>query len=251
MSEEKRNRNKSLAITGAIQLIVLLVLYFLVAWKEPYPPIEEFGIELAFDRGGARTPPKAPQKSTEVKEPTIKEVKVEPEVEQVEEVPKEPLTEPQEVEVEQGDEPILEEVVEESTVAPQEETETTQETPLFQSNEETQEEEVAAPVIDSRSLFTNSGSNPNEGASLQLTGWIWDFEPTPYDDSSETGKVVFKVTIDNEGYILSVVTQSSTLTPSVEKYYRQAVERLTFSKTSAYKPAATSSGTITFIIKSD
>ena len=59
------------------------------------------------------------------------------------------------------------------------------------------------------------------------------------------------VTIDDEGYIVeSPIPIVSTVSPSVEKYYRQAVERLTFSKTSAYKTAPTSTGTITFVIKS-
>jgi len=101
--------------------------------------------------------------------------------------------------------------------------------------------------IDERALYGSVSGQ--DGASLQMSGWIWDFEPTPQDNSQESGKIVYKVTIDDEGYIIKIVPQTSTVSPSVEKYYRQAVERLTFSKTSSYKPAPTSSGTITFIIK--
>lgn len=254
MSEEKSKRRKSLVITGIVQLVMVLVLYFLVAWKEPYPPIEEFGIELSFIKGGTNTPPTAPRESQEVVRPSPEE----PTDIVAEETPNpEPEEEIPAMEVLEGNEPVLDEVVEEVVDDPveqiEEESDAVDEPTLFpeSTTDEGPEEAAAAPVIDSRALFTNTGSGPDDGASLQLTGWIWDFEPTPYDDSSETGKVVFKITIDNEGYIVSVVTESSSLTPSVEKYYRQAVERLTFSKTSAYQPAPTSSGTITFIIKSD
>ncbi len=87
------------------------------------------------------------------------------------------------------------------------------------------------------------------GASLQMAGWVWDSKPDPKDNSDETGKIVYMITIDDEGYITNISLQSSTVTPAVERLYRQSVERLSFSKTSEYKPAPTSSGTITFLIQ--
>ena len=67
---------------------------------------------------------------------------------------------------------------------------------------------------------------------IDLDGWMWDFTPEPEDKSSERGRLVFEIKIDNQGEILSVDRKESTVSPTVEKIYRQEVEKLTFSKTS-------------------
>lgn len=285
--EEQKNNRKSALITGAIQVVFLLFLYFLVAWKEPYPPIPEYGIELSFglqESGRPSTPSQPPVQETPVVEtpleqpteevseqvteaadepaetedfnsPDQQEVTESEEENQEQEAVPEPVEEvveeQQEPEVEEIIEPAPEEVVEDpiqeqpEVVLP-EETENTDD--RGQADEEGEEGDPEAD-IDERALYGNVTGQ--DGASLQLSGWIWDFEPTPYDDSQETGKIVYKITIDDEGYIVeSPIPIVSTVSPSVEKYYRQAVERLTFSKTSTYKTALTSTGTITFVIKS-
>ena len=287
--EEQKNNRKSALITGGIQVVFLLLLYFLVAWKEPFPPIPEYGIELSFglqDTGRPATPTQppvqeTPQPETPVEQPVQEEVQevTEPadqpaetedinspdqqevaeneEVNQeVEDTPEEPVEEVVEevieepTETEEVPEPVVEEPVEEPQeeqpeVALPEETETSDN--RGQSDEDGQEGDPEAE-IDERALYGNVTGE--EGASLELSGWIWDFEPTPYDDSQETGKIIYEITIDDEGYIIKTIPILSTVSPSVEKYYRQAVERLTFSKTSTYKTAPTSSGKITFVIKS-
>lgn len=103
-------------------------------------------------------------------------------------------------------------------------------------------------TLDDQALYGSRGSGGN-GASLQMTGWVWDFKPDPKDNSDETGKIVYKIKIDDEGYIIDIELQSATVTPAIERLYRQSVERLSFSKTSEYKPAPTSTGTITFLIQ--
>ncbi len=251
MEEQERvNRRKSIFITILVQVLVLTVLYLMTAWKAPFPPIEEFGIELSFVSGGSQTAPRAPRAAPVVETSASEEA-------DQEDIQQETTTdeaEPPE-ELEGNDEVLPAEAEEENEQASEaqqdiEESEAKNDQPEGAELESEQQEQPSAPVIDERALYRKAGSGPEDGASLQLSGWIWDFEPTPMDDSPETGKVVYKITIDNEGYILKVVTLSSSLTPSVEQYYRQAVERLTFSKTSAYQPAPTSTGTITFIIKS-
>lgn len=284
MQEEKKYNRKSAIITGAIQVLLVLLVYFLVAWREPFPPIPEYGIELSFgvpDQGRPSasaqppvqetTPPAEPEPQEEVKEDNSEP---DQEVTETEDVNSPDQQEVNESEVsEQEEEQPEAETPEEQ---PEEVPEETPEEVAPESEEEVQPEpEVTAPVqeegeestpdqgqhdtagqegdpeaeIDERALYGNVTGE--EGASLQLSGWMWDFEPTPYDDSQETGKIVYKITIDDEGYIIGgAIPVTSTVSPTVEKYYRQAVERLTFSKTSTYKPAPTSTGTITFIIKS-
>lgn len=284
--EEQKNNRKSALITGGIQVVFLLLLYFLVAWKEPFPPIPEYGIELSFglqDAGRPATPtqpavqetpePESPaeQPAEEVIEEVTEPADQPTETEDINSPDQQEVTENEEVnqEVEDTPDEPVEEVVEEVIEAPAE-TEVVPEPVVEEPQEE--QPEVALPEetensdnrgqsdedglegdpeaeIDERALYGNVTGQ--EGASLELSGWIWDFEPTPYDDSQETGKIVYKITIDDEGYIIeSPIPIVSTVSPSVEKYYRQAVERLTFSKTSTYKTAPTSTGTITFVIKS-
>jgi protein TonB len=82
-----------------------------------------------------------------------------------------------------------------------------------------------------------------------MAGWTWDFKPEPNDKSSDTGKIVYQIVIDSEGYLSRIDVVSSTVSPDVERIYRQSVERLSYSKTDDYKPAPSSTGRVTFIIK--
>ena len=85
-----------------------------------------------------------------------------------------------------------------------------------------------------------------------MSGWMWDFIPKPNDQSDENGRIVFSITIDDNGEILSIRTVEKTVTPAVERIYKAEVEKLTFSTTSDNtRPAATSTGTITFVIKTN
>lgn len=88
------------------------------------------------------------------------------------------------------------------------------------------------------------------GASLDLAGWKWDKKPRVNDDNEdENGRIVYQITIDDRGDIISIKTLESTVSPNVEKLYRQEVEKLSFTKTDNKTPAPTSTGKITFIIR--
>lgn len=104
--------------------------------------------------------------------------------------------------------------------------------------------------VDARALYGTQGGGDG-GASLNMAGWTWDSKPQPEDDTNETGRIVFEVKIDDQGEILSVRRVESTISLTAERAYRQEVQRLTFSKLSSNTiPAPTSTGTITFIIRS-
>ncbi|MEM9329271.1 MAG: hypothetical protein AAGA85_26650, partial [Bacteroidota bacterium] len=283
---DRQRDRKSMMITGVVQLVLLAVLYVLVAWREPNPPIPEYGVELSFGvaTGGNAAPPQEqpvaapspaeqaaeePEEAATSAEPTTAEQDQPIEETTPGDLPIEDTSEPDAAEAESNQsEPVVAETPSETA----QET-TTEQVPAVQQPAVAVTEDLAAPAsensdeesvgsgndrgdevqgepeaeIDQRALYGNVTGQ--EGASLQMSGWIWDFEPTPQDDSEESGRIVYTVTIDDEGYIIKIVPKTSTVSPSVEKYYRQAVERLTFSKTSSYKPAPTSTGTITFIIK--
>lgn len=100
--------------------------------------------------------------------------------------------------------------------------------------------------------YNGSGGNGKGGGSLQMTGWKWDEPPIPDDDSDATGKIIFEVTVDDNGEIVGLRVVERTVDPKVVEKYKKAVEKLTFSKTRDNQgTAATSKGRITFVLKGD
>ena len=104
--------------------------------------------------------------------------------------------------------------------------------------------------VDSKALYGSQGGGG--GSRLDLAGWNWDELPRPDDRSDESGRIVFEIKVDDQGEIISVRTIMKTVSPAVEKIYRDEVENLTFHKTAENtRPAPVSTGRITFIIKSN
>jgi hypothetical protein len=102
--------------------------------------------------------------------------------------------------------------------------------------------------IDAKSLYGTPGGAAT-GVAFDVSGWSLAGRPSVNDDSDETGKIIFKITVDGEGEITRVQTQQTTVSPSVVEVYRKAVQRLRLRpKGGATPPTAT--GTITFIITS-
>lgn len=317
-SQNPNRDRKAMAISVIIHGIVAVLFIFILAWREPDPPIPEYGIELnlgVFDDGAgdvqAETPPSpveeptpeesqdetttseeaAAEEQVETAEPepttttsaeeATEEVEafdtpspdvVEPEIEEevvqeevVEEIIEEVETIPTEVVNEAPD--IPEQIIEEepTEVAPEviapvaEETTvegtTTETNEPAASNQGDQNDEVGDEgdpegELDARALYGTPGAA--DGAALELSGWNWDYLPKPDDKSSESGRIVFEITIDDAGYIIGIKTLEKTVTPAVEKVYRDEVLQLTFSPTSDNsRPAPTSTGRITFIIKTN
>lgn len=271
--EKKEEQNKRIGwITAvAVQLVLLIVFYFLVAWKAPFPPIPEYGIELGFTTSAGASSSTPPPETSE-EEPIIEEEileeeqqpeeqieteseeQTETESESVEEIVTEEVESP--IKVEEADPKPVETKPEEKPTDKKEETKE-EEKPTEKSIDdpeagEGQGEEEEEPVIDQRAIYGSQGTSEGneEGASLSLAGWIWDFKPKPEDKSDQTGKIVYRIVVDGDGYLVKIEVVTSTVSPAVERKYRQAVEKLTFSKTIDYKTAPSSTGTITFIITS-
>ena len=281
--EEKKNRTIALAVATAFQLFLLVLFFFLVAWRRPDPPLPEYGIELNFGMDNTGTgetsePEPTPVVEEVVEEPAEAEVEevtevVEPEPE-VEEITETEVTEPEpvdpveevvtETQVEESP-AVVEEVEEEVKEVIAEPTPEPKPTPKPEaeslypgntakaSNEGDDANEVGDKgkeegKIDERAIYGARGTA--DGASLQMAGWDWDNIPRPQDSSNENGRVVFEITIDDQGDIIGVKTIEKTVSPAVERQYRLAVEQLTFSTTSDnVRPAPTSTGRITFIIR--
>ncbi len=276
--DEKRYRQKSILITLGVQVIVVAILYFMVAWREIIPPLPEYGIELSFGTEQANrdldTPAEAPVEVLEEAEEPVpadnrEEIDATQETEPVTEADVAEETQTETETTEQAEEPVTEDVnspdiieaeeqrqeeiipAEEVSTSPEEEKPDISADDPEKQKEETGEEEEAEPVIDERALYNSAtGTGENRGATLQLTGWRLEEVPDPNDKSQESGKIVFEIKVDEEGYIVSIKTLTSTVTPSVELLYRRAVEQLVLEKTGEYEPAPFSTGTITFILRS-
>lgn len=101
--------------------------------------------------------------------------------------------------------------------------------------------------INAKEFYGTPGGAPT-GVDFDVSGWALAGRPTVSDDSDETGKIVFRITVDGDGEVIRVQQQTSTVSPSVAEVYRKAVQRLKLRpKGGATPPTAT--GTITFIIK--
>ncbi|PIB35165.1 hypothetical protein BFP72_07020 [Reichenbachiella sp. 5M10] len=269
--KEKKNRITGVYISVGIHAVLFLMFFFMMAWTEPDPPIPEYGIE--FNMGNeiisdakSEDPVKAEELAdveevkeveeaeevTEASEAPTQETPVEPEVTSQSEVVEETVT------TEDVNSPDVVEKVEEKVVEKKEIKKV--EKPEVNENKETEAKETetkttaSEPKIDNRAIFkkTDAGSGSgNKGASLDLSGWAWDFKPQPDDNSTEEGYIVFEIKVDGEGEIINIRTVEKTVSPVVERVYRDAVMELTFSKTSDNRStASTSTGRITFIITS-
>jgi outer membrane biosynthesis protein TonB len=61
--QEQKNKRIALFTTVGIQVVVLLLLFLIVAWRPPDPPIPEYGIELNFgldEQGSGAVQPETP-----------------------------------------------------------------------------------------------------------------------------------------------------------------------------------------------
>jgi periplasmic protein TonB len=106
--------------------------------------------------------------------------------------------------------------------------------------------EEATRPIDERSLY-KMYQGKETGTLLELAGWLWDTVPQPQDNTDECGKVVFQITIDEFGEVIAVNTLEKTISPLVEKIYKDALTELTFSKTKDNLVSTpTSTGKVTF-----
>ena len=314
MSEkEKKDKKMGMIVSGAIHALILALFLILVAWREPNPPLPEYGIELNFgfdDAGSGDTKSTEPaeEENTQDDPPTAMEETEDVQQDIVEEEPAEEVTEEEVVQepdpvVVQKDpviekpteDPVIEEIetqLEESEVKVEEKKEeVTEEEEVTPPPVEEKKEEVKPkpkPTVDERALMggkktdnnTNSASK-SEGTSsdkkgnegdpdgdvdqrglmkgggdggpvLDLTGWTWNTRPKPDDVSQESGKIVFRIIIDDRGQVLRVIMEESTVSAALVRIYQKEVERVTFKPLgSNARPAPTSQGKITFVIKTN
>ncbi|MEQ9426872.1 MAG: hypothetical protein RJQ09_20785 [Cyclobacteriaceae bacterium] len=277
--KEKKNQRKGLYFSIGIHSALLILFFFLLAWKEPFPPIPEYGIELNFGidaRGSGNVQRQAPPAPQETEEPVeeVTENEVEEAVEEIEEIQEtDPVEAPSETVPDEGFEDstspdVVEEILEEERPAEEPIEEEKQVVPEAtmpkknltdnapggnnQGDDDNAVGDQGDPEgePDARALYGTPGAGSG-GAGLDMAGWAWDELPRPKDNSNEAGKIVYKITVDDEGIIIGLSLVTSTVSQEVEKIYRAEVEKLTFRKIDGSDAPNSSTGRITFIIKSN
>lgn len=103
---------------------------------------------------------------------------------------------------------------------------------------------------DGKSLYGNPGSGGSSGSSISgLSGWNKRALNPPKDSSSETGTIVFSVTVDNRGDVIAIQVRRSTVSPSVTNFYKSYIQQsLSKSLSPQGTPPLKSTGTITINI---
>ena len=103
---------------------------------------------------------------------------------------------------------------------------------------------------DVRGIYDGNPGKGKGGSSLDMAGWRWDSKPLVRDESSEEGKIVFEVKVDEEGNIISVRPLEKSVSPALVRKYQKEVESLSFSRSSGGNNGQGATGRITFIITS-
>lgn len=282
MSEQQDKRNKKIGLMTAmgIHLALAVIFFFILAWRQPNPPFPEYGIELNFGLDAAGTgdvqpetrpaPQRQSEPAREVEKTPPVEEQVEPAQEEVvEQAAESPAVQPEPspvTEKPKTEKPVEKPVEKPKTEPKTESVEKPKEKPAetLRTAETNDTKAGSAPshgddqnaagdkgdpegTVDARALYGSQGGGG--GAALNLAGWNWDYIPKPDESSNETGRIVFRIQVDERGEITNITTLERSVSPAVERIYRQAVERLTFSRTSAGPVPPLSTGTISFTIR--
>ena len=229
------------------------MMMIIVAWKETYPPPEEYGIELGFETSELSEPSDVLNESEdsfeEIEESSDDEIIDEQTTEEIiDSDEEEEIAEDEINNVDSDDESDLDLLNENESITEEKVSESSE-------SEDNKEEETILKnkIIDERALFNKntSSSSGSKGSSLEMQGWVWDIEPKPIDNSRESGKIVFEIIVDYYGEIVGLKTIETTLSPNIEKIYKEEIYKLTFSPTNNNNPAELSKGKITFLIKNN
>jgi protein TonB len=83
--------------------------------------------------------------------------------------------------------------------------------------------------LNAKALYGNlgeggAGAGGAGGNKLDLTGWKLAFKLEKKDVTNENGKIVYQIKVDDKGDLVSIVAVEKTVSPAVEKFYRQQIE---------------------------
>ena len=249
--DNKNIERKALYLTVLSNFLFFLLLMIIVAWKETYPPPKEYGIEIGTEVDSDDELDDNNETLETLDESELDEEVIEENQENInEEINNTQDIESQNEQITENEDEIITELEESVLIENNEELNNSQEDDLSKEKNNNEVVVVKEKKIEERAIYSSSSSS-TKGSSLDMQGWIWDIAPKPDDNSSESGRIVFEIIVDYYGEIIGLKTIETTLSPMIEKIYREEILKLTFSPTNNENPAELSKGKITFIIKNN
>jgi outer membrane biosynthesis protein TonB len=285
-SSGKRNKRIAFAVTLGFHGLLLLLLFFLAAWRAPNPPLPEYGIELNFgldDQGGGDIQPETPVSadvSTEKTEEKSEEAS-KPEEQQAEEI-KEVKNEVPVVSKEESPVVVKEEKKLTESVKPKEsekpkkvesiskESEKTKETTASNTQQKSDVKKVGDNALsqgddpgkvgdkgnpqgklDAKALYGKQGGGANgDGFGLSMSGWAWADSPkTPDLPDNDDGRIEFEIECDADGEIVRITTLNRGLSIKAEQMLKEEIRKNSLVRTSAGKVPERSKGKVVFVLK--
>lgn len=272
-SEEKKNKRIGMIVSAVVHALLLLLIYFVMAWKPQIPPPPEYGIEMNFgtsDVGSGDISTRAQPNDSEETEDS-KPAPEQPEVQQVQPQPTPPVerNEPVRTTTAESDVSVKEEVKPAPTPKPVEEKKPIDQRAVFPGKSKTNEAGTGEAGKSNKpagggdgddNVKGNKGSrdgDPNTmgrgrgGSSLDMPGWRFEVAPATDPYENESGRIVFRITINNDGEIERIERVESNVSGAVERWYRDQLYKTTFIRTTASTSTERgATGTVTIIIRS-
>ncbi len=78
-------------------------------------------------------------------------------------------------------------------------------------------------TIDGKSMYGTPGKGGAGSSISGFSGWKRGKLNLPNDNSDETGKIVFKVKVDDQGNVISINAIEKTVSPSVVEFYKNQI----------------------------
>ncbi len=242
----KRSRNIGLIASLSFHGAIALILFLLVAWKAPNPPLPEYGVEINLgftDTGDGEVQPltevgdegQRDESATQPQETQPEVVKDAAQPEDTEQLQEEIVTDERNpVSVKEEKNEVKEEVKKVPTkevvkIIPKEEKKVVKEEAVYtpkettdkttsqkkgenisQGNDKNTKGDKGQPdgtLNPDASYSGNQGGGAGgSGTGLDLAGWKWDHKPAPNIPENESGRLVFEIEVDVNGEITWVKT---------------------------------------------
>lgn len=279
--QDKKNRTAALVITLFLHGAVVLILFFLMAWRAPDPPLPEYGIELNLGLDAAGSGNVQPQPEQTPAEPVTEENQPEEVAEKPEQQPdpepvitkiespvvvKPPVKEDKKPDPVKPPDPVKKpvEVKKEEPVKPK----PTLDPKAAYTPGEAKDLNVKSPgqgdvkdakgdqgvkegKVDAGFLYDGipGGGGGGKGSGLSMGGWKWDREPVvDLPANEQSGKIVFEIEVDANGDITRITTIERGISATAEKLCREEILKRTFTPLGDKVPEK-STGRVTMFVK--
>ncbi len=276
--KEKKNKRVAFFTSLSIHVAIAILFFFLVAWREPNPPLSLPGIEINLgfdDQGGGEVQPEETPGAE-----TPNEIESTPENNPAQEETKE-LSVPEETTVSKAESPVVvkEEKKDPAVEKPKEKIAEVK--PAEQKTEtKTKVESEATKVVvdtkkgknvpsqgddpgktgdkgnpqgkpDANALYGKpGGGGGGDGISLSMSGWAWADQPQIPDlPDNEDGKIEFEIECDETGEITGINTLQRGLSPRAEQLLKEEIRKNSLIRTSNGKVPERSKGKVVFVLK--